>query len=357
MRIIWKAIGLLGVGAGLIFSGCGAYTRHGLEPGQAQQLEAKIFSSPGLTPQREDQILALNPTHVTGRDVREVLAGAPAPHLFNIHGGMQPVIKRMVNFSEFLIGMGFPKSSIINPSDGTYTFSCYENSEKIAGVVAWYYEHDGLRPMLNGHSQGGIRVVEVLDNLAGREPLHVWNPLTWEEEKRTSITDPLTGREKPVAGLQVSFAASVGAGGMTRILPTAWSMTTRLHKVPGSVLEFVGFCKENDWLGGDYAGYGPGNHYKSMGSAVVHNVWLPKEYDHTTLPLTDHLLRYQQTRDWINNYQPSPEAVSHPQLNAQLPGDTRHILWAAEMWYYLKKHWVLELQRSIRARRAAHHDR
>ena len=352
MKFTFKAIGPLVVCAGLVLPGCGAYTRHGLEPAQARHLEAKIFSYPRLTAQRENQILALNPTHVTGREVREVLAGAPAPHLFNIHGGMKPTIKRMVSFSEFAVGMGYPRSSIINPADGTYSFSCYENSAKIAGVVAWYYEHDGLRPMLNGHSQGGMRTVEVLDNLAGDEPLHVWNPLTWQEEKRTTITDPLTDRERPVAGLKISFASSVGAGGMTRILPSAWSMTTRLHKIPDSVLEFVGFCKENDWLGGDYVGYGPGNYYKAMGSALVHNVWLPKEYEHAMIPITDHLLRSQQTRDWINNYQPSAEAVSYPQLNVRLPGDTRHIIWAAEMWYYIKKHWVLELQRLIRARRA-----
>jgi hypothetical protein len=32
-----------------------------------------------------------------------------------------------------------------------------------------------------------------------------------------------------------------------------------------------------------------------------------------------------------------------------------HILWAADVWYSIKKHWVLELQRRIRAKRASAH--
>ena len=47
-----------------------------------------------------------------------------------------------------------------------------------------------------------------------------------------------------------------GAGGLTRILPSVWDMNTRLHDIPDSVEEFIGFCKEKDLLGGDYLGYG-----------------------------------------------------------------------------------------------------
>ena len=356
MRI--KAIGLLTFCAGLLSSGCGTYTRHGLDPARVEQIETTILArAPALTWEREDQILALNPEHVTDRDVRKVLAGTPAPHLFNIHGGLTKVIPRMVSFSEFLIGMGYPGQSITNPSDGTYSFSCYESAEKIAGVMAWYYERDGLRPMLNGHSQGGMQVVKVLYKFAGHSPLHVWNPLTWEQEPRCEITDPLTHQTRPVAGLEVSFASSLGAGGLTRVLPNQWDINTRLHRVPDSVVEFIGFCKEKDLLGGDYLGYGSANHYKATGNAVVRNVWLPKEYKHGEIPNTDHLLKSQQIRDWLNDYKPSEEDVSYPQLNAQFDSDSSHILWAAEMWYTIKKHWVLELQRSIRARRALPHDR
>lgn len=353
-----RAIGVLTLGAGLLLSGCGTVERHGLDPARAREIETTMWTSRApLSPEHEDRILALNPERVTARDVREVLAGAPAPHLFKIHGGIKKVIPRMVNFSTFLIGMGYPGQSLTNPSDGTYSFSCYESAKRIAGVMAWYYERDGLRPMLNGHSQGGMQLVKVLYHFAGRTPLRVWNPLTWEEEQRSEITDPLTGQKRPVAGLQVSFASALGAGGLTRVLPYQWDINTRLHKIPDSVVEFVGFCKENDLLGGDFLGYGPANHYKANGQARVRNVWLPKEYKHGAIPNTDHLLKSQQIRDWLNEYQPSEQDVSHPQLDVQFDSDSAHVLYAAEMWYTIKKHWVLELQRLIRAKRALPHDR
>jgi hypothetical protein len=56
--------------------------------------------------------------------------------------------------------------------------------------------------------------------------------------------------------------------------------------------------------------------------------------------------------DWISAYKPSSQPVSRPEVDSQLKGNTVNILWAAENWYYIKKHWVLELQALIRARRA-----
>jgi hypothetical protein len=56
--------------------------------------------------------------------------------------------------------------------------------------------------------------------------------------------------------------------------------------------------------------------------------------------------------DWINAYQPETK----PRLTVKLPGDTAHILWAADVWHDIKKHWVLELQRVIRVQRAATND-
>ena len=352
-----KTIGLVTLGSGLLLSGCGTYHRHGLDAARVQQIETTILApAPTLTREREEKILALNPEHVTDRDVRDVLAGAPAPHLFNIHGGLKSVIPRMVSFSEFLIGMGYPGGSITNPSDGTYSFSCYESADKIAGVVAWYYERDGLRPMLTGHSQGGMQVVKVLHRLAGHSSLHVWNPLTWKEEERCEITDPLTGKKRPVVGLEISFASALGAGGLTRMLPNQWEMATCLHDVPDSVEEFIGFCKEKDLLGGDYLGYTSANHYEATGKALVRNVWLPANEKHGAIPDTEHLLQSQQIIDWLNNYKPSGESVSRQQVTVEFDSDSRHILWAGEMWYTIKKHWVLELQRSIRARRILRND-
>jgi hypothetical protein len=98
-----------------------------------------------------------------------------------------------------------------------------------------------------------------------------------------------------------------------------------------------------------YLGYGSANYYKATGQALVRNVWLPAGYDHVTLPNTRHLLKSQQILDWINQYHPSGKSVDRPQLDVTFDADSKHVLWAAEVWYSIKKHWVLELQRWIRA--------
>ena len=194
----------------LCLSGCGTYPRRGLDPVRAQQIQREVIpGQPALSLDLEDKILALNPEDVTARDIENVLSHAPAPHLILIHGGLKSVINEMVSFSEFLMGMGYPGASLTNAGDGTYTFSCYESSAKIAGVIAWYYEQEGLRPMMLGHSQGGMQVVKVLHRLASdaSAKLYVYNPLTWQKEKRSEIVDPLTGQKRPVVGLKLPYVS------------------------------------------------------------------------------------------------------------------------------------------------------
>jgi hypothetical protein len=308
-----------------------------------------MFSPP---PQSRERILALDPEHLTERDIHDVLAGAPAPRIINIHGGLLPLQGSMTSFSEFLVGMGYPRASIQNPRDGTYAFGYYVRSEELGGVIAWYYEREGLRPMLVGHSQGGIQVVKVLYRLAGDSAasIAVWNPLTWQTEERSEFVDPLTGEVRPVVGLCVPYATAVVAGGLGRALPNQWEMLGKLRKIPDSVEEFTGFQKGMDALGGDLFGYGSSNDYKSSGKARVRNVRLPSTYAHTTIPVTSHLLKSQQIKDWINNYQPGCGDVEEPQLDVSFDSDSAHVLWAADVWHSIKKHWVLELQRLLRSK-------
>lgn len=343
---------LLCVALVLLCTSCATYNRRGLEPSLAEQIERATLHrdfSPG--DDLRQTILGLNPEHVTEQEVREVLSQAPAPRIINIHGGIYPVHRRMISFSEFLIGMGYPGASITNPGDGTYTFSCYESSKKIAGVVAWYYEREGLRPMMVGHSQGGMQVVKVLRKLAGLSSgsLHLYNPLTWKREAACDFLDPLTGERRPVVGLQLPYVAAVGAGGLTRILPNQWDMCLKLRDVPDSVEEFTGFYKGKDLLGGDFLGYGSANHFHATGTAVVRNVRLPSSYRHGAIPDTKHLLKSQEIRDWINAYQPGHGPLETPKLDFSFDADSKHILWAADVWYSIKKHWVIELQRLLQA--------
>jgi hypothetical protein len=125
--------------------------------------------------------------------------------------------------------------------------------------------------------------------------------------------------------------------------------------VPDSVEEFTGFYKGFDLLGGDFLGFGRANDFRPIGKAVVRNVRLPSAYKHGAIPDTRHLLKSEQIKNWINSYSPvdRPPDTSQPEL--KFDSDSSHILWAADVWYSIKKYWVLELQRLIRAERLPSH--
>jgi hypothetical protein len=341
--------------AGFCLVGCSTGKHSSPVPSQTAKFDPGPLHRPiGLTTENEDKILAMDPESVTESEVREVLSHAPAPRIITIHGGLLPITVRMDSFARFLVTMGYPESSIRHPADGAYTYGYYDRSARIAGAVAWYYERDGLRPMLIGHSVGGIQVIRILHKLAGdmAEKLPVWNPVTESEEERYEIVDPLGGTNRPVVGLQVSYATAVTSGGMARILPSQWDMNFRLRKIPDSVDDFTGFQKGLDLLGGDYLGYGPANDYYSTGKASVRNVRLPWVGGHSSIPDAEGLIEDPELRDFIENYKPTD---SSPEVSSALPMSGfkgARILWAAEVWHGIKKHWVLELQRLIRARRS-----
>lgn len=339
------------VAAAALLAGCGTYPRPGVDPVRGAEIAQELRQRATPLPRElEDKILALDPRHVTAGDIRDVLASAPAPRIMLIHGGIRWVIPYMVSFSDFLVGMGYPAHSITNPGDGTYTFSCYESSRLIAGSLAWYYEKEGLRPMLVGHSQGGIQAVKTLQKLAPHpaRQIEVWNPVIWESEHRFAITDPLTGQPQPVVGLRLPYVCSLGGGGLTRILPNQWDMFGKLRTIPDSVEEFTSFYNRNDVLGGDLLGYSALNHSQASGTAVVRNVRLPTWYKHRSVPDTRHLLATPEMRAWINNFEPAQSNESEPKF--EVP--SQNILWAADVWHSIKKHWVLELQRAIKSRRS-----
>lgn len=301
----------------------------------------------------EVRILALDPEHIDETDVKEILARSPAPRIINIHGGVPGVYLAMESFSNFLIGMGYPEHKIRNPRNGSYSYSPYTSSEKLAGIIAWYYEKEGMRVNLVGHSAGGMEVVKVLHELGGSfaDKIPVWNPLTDEQEDRFAIIDPITGTERPVVGVHVGYATAVGAGGLGFLLPHFWSLIGKLRTIPNSTEYFTGFYQTFDVIGGTFFGLvKSANLYYPSGTAKVRNVHLPQlGYWHGTIPVTDHLAENRATRDWINNYIPS----DHLELpNEEFNADTQNILWAADVWHSIKKQWCLELQRLISAKRA-----
>ena len=294
----------------------------------------------------ENRILALAPERISDREVVDLLGRMPAPRIICLQGSV-PLVT-MQPFAEFLVAMGYPEASIRDPKDGTYSHSSYDDSRRLAGTLAWYYEREGMMPILIGHSQGGMLVIKVLYDLAGAsgDRIAVWNPLTGEAEQRFTIVDPWTTAERPVVGLRVGYAAAMATGSLPRVLLGQWEILPKLRKIPDTVEEFTGFFIEWDLIAATFPGTEP---FRATGSAAVRTVTLPAGYGHITLPLTTHLAANPVTRAWINAYVP---ADALPALPTGPGVDATNIVHAAEIWHSVKKLWCLEAQRQIRARRA-----
>lgn len=334
----------------LIATGCATTNYSYREPSYTRQVEAgTVLQTIAPNAALEEKLLALDPEHLSDQDVRTVLAAGPTPRIVNLHGGLPGVRLVMDSFAQFLIAMGYPEAKIRDPADGELTWSPYASGDRQAGMVAWYYEREGMRPLLIGHSQGGVQAIKILDEFAGAfgDAVVVWNPLTGTSEDRTSIVDPLTGGSRPVVGLSVAYVAVVGVGGLAVWTPNQWDMVGRLDSIPDSVDEFVGYSIALDLVALDFPD-SAADRFHSVGTALVRNVRLPASYSHIWIAVTEHLAHDPNMRAWINAYH--PDAVDLAPIPA---GDSDNILWAADVWYGIKKHWCLEAQRLVRARRAS----
>jgi len=302
---------------------------------------ASVLTRIDLDRETEERILALAPERISDDQVRTVLALAPAPRIINLQGSVALVT--MAPFAEFLIAMGYPEERIRAPRDGALSYSSSVDSTHLAGSLAWYYEHEGMMPMLIGHSQGGMMTVRVLHELAGDfgHPLAVWDPLRDQAETRTSIVDPISGAERPVVGLKVPYAAAIATGMLPRLLLGQWDMIGRLREIPDTVAEFSGYSLDWDLIAGNLGHSEP---YRAMGSAQVRNVTLPAAASHIGLPLALPLALDPVTRAWISDYSPT-----RPRALPSAPGvDLSNLVHAADIWYSVKKHWCLEAQKLIR---------
>jgi hypothetical protein len=303
----------------------------------------QIFSLPD---ELNNKILFLDPDSISENDIKDILSRCPAPRIFAFNGSI-PLI-RMDSFAKFLILMGYPEASIRNPRDSSYSYSSYTDSRKVAGMVAWYYEKSGMMPMLIGHSQGGMLAIKVLYELAGafNEKIAVMNPFSEISSERYNIEDPLTGKERPVIGLKLGFVSAIATGTLMRFFLGQWDMLERLRKIPDTVEEFTGFHIKNDIISGHIFGSEEQNRYHPIASSKVRNVILPSEYSHITIVLTEDLAKDPEIIKWIDNYRPSGE---YPEFNRELKGESKNILFAAEIWHSIKKYWCIELQRFILA--------
>jgi hypothetical protein len=290
------------------------------------------------------QLRGLDPRNISARDVADVLARVAAPRIILLQGSLAPVT--MEPFADFLVAMGYPADRIANPRDGRRSASSFMDSRQLAGMLAWYYEVEGMRPVLIGHSQGGMLTIRVLHELTGAfaDAIPVWNPLTDTAEARTTFVDPRTGVLRPVVGLQIPYAAAIATGMLPRVLLGQWSMLPILRKIPDSVIEFSGFSMEWDFIAGHFPGSEP---FAATGTAIVRNVTLPGSYTHIGLPQATHLATNAVTRAWIDQYAPGTDAAI-PDAEGV---DTTNLVHAADIWYSVKKNWCESARRRLDATR------
>jgi len=287
-------------------------------------------------------VLALDPERLSAADVRDTLSHVPAPRVIAVSGSVAFVT--MQPFAAFLAEMGYPRERLVNPRDGTLSYSSYTDSARLAGEVAWLYERDAMMPILIGHSQGGMLTLKTLHELAGTfgHEIRVWPPQADAPLPRTTIVDPLTGTSRPVVGLEVGYAAALATGKLPRVLLLQWSMLPYLRAVPDTVDEFTGYSIPGDVIAGNVFGDEP---YRATGTASVRNVTLPASYSHVGLPRALHLAADPATRAWIDAYVPDEAPAPPPDA------DTDNLLHAADIWHSVKKRWCLEAQRALRAAR------
>jgi hypothetical protein len=246
------------------------------------------------------RVLALNAERISPRDVAEVLSKCPAPRILNFNGS---AFRTMDEFSRFLVDMGYPEASVRDPATGALSHSSFQKSRKVAREIAAAFRNDSLRPMLIGHSQGGALIMEILHGLEG-----------WP----------------------VSYAAAIATGQWMRIALGQWNRLPILRRVPDSVQEFSGYRLADDFLGSDVPGLAKSAEYEADGSARVHNLRL-RGASHIGITQVRSFARDAAARRWIDAYSPGASA----------PPDAR-LLFAADVWHYIKKHWCLELQHALR---------
>src|SRR6202022_4971361 len=99
-------------------------------------------------------------------------------------------------------------------------------------------------------------------------------------EGGTAIRDPLNGRERPVVGVGVSYAAVVGTGGWALVLPVHWKVVNVIRAIPDTVDDFTGYRIGLDFFAWGAPGFEGVKTFHAEGKAKVRNVTLPAAYSH-----------------------------------------------------------------------------
>ncbi len=303
-----------------------------------------------------ERILALDPNNITADDIKNTLSKGPAPWILAISPAF-PGPMFFKDLFKFLVDMGYPSGRFGDPRDGDTSVSYLESSEKIAGMLTWAYERDGMSPMIVGWSAGAIMTISVLHDLnkpVNKDELKVVNGQTGEVEDRNWILEPYTGIKVPMTGSRVSLAGVLTAGGLARFTQFfRWDNRPPLRSVPDSVDELIAFHAPNDLLGTDFfAGdTAHANEFKAMGKAKVRTIIADSSYGHVNVIHCYLLSNNKEGKKWANSYRPEgTSGVKDFRKSTKFKLiEGKQNLWCGEFWHGVKKNWALQAQRVARA--------
>ncbi len=180
-----RLLAVLALAVGL--AGCA--TRAMLAPDEAAQARptpGSVLQSIPLDAAQEDRILALDPERVSEADVRDTLSHGPAPRIILMHGGIYPVHLAMASFGRFLARWATRRRR----SATRRTAAGRTARTKAARMApAWSRgttSTTACRPMIVGHSQGGIQAVKILHELNGSfdAEVHPYDPQAHRLDRR-----------------------------------------------------------------------------------------------------------------------------------------------------------------------------
>src|SRR5437763_14442967 len=90
---------ILACSVALAMAGCGSFPSFLSKPGGERRIErSTVISELALDRPLEERILALDPEHITDRDVRSTLSAGPTPRIILLHGSVYPAFLAMSSF-------------------------------------------------------------------------------------------------------------------------------------------------------------------------------------------------------------------------------------------------------------------
>ena len=287
------------------------------------------------------------PERISERDVREVLSQAPAPRIINLQGSV-PLVT-MAPFAEFLAAMGYPKERLRNPDDGSLTYSSYVDAaapRRQPGVVLRARRHDAdahrPQPGRHGRDQGAARTGRRLRSIAAGVGSAARGGRGAHRHRRPAERRAATGGRAAALPTwpcwpPASCRACCSASGRC---------SARLREIPDTVAEFTGFSLQWDLDRRQFrqrrAVSGP-----RLGARAQRDAAGEREPSHAAAGEGAGARPGDAALD-----RPLQPRTATRQRCRPIPRlDLANLLHAADIWYSVKKHWCLEAQQLIRARR------